>query len=122
MWQIKDALERTVWSPDLTTFRNNLRDAIAATDLTRQNAEQVPIPGTDMTFMPALDPFGFIRVKYDDSGQNTYRAGMITQCIDGIKWPMYPDLFKEPDGPEHAVLPIPPWSERYDAPPLYTGE
>lgn len=110
-WQIKDALERVEWSPDLATFRRNLRDAIAATDITLHTGERIPIPGTDETFIPALDPFGQIRVKYDDTGQNVYRAGMVSQNIDGIRWPMYPEMFREPDGPP-SVLPIPPWDER----------
>jgi branched-chain amino acid transport system substrate-binding protein len=122
LWQIKDALERTVWDPDLATFRNNLRDAVAATDITQSTGEQIPIPGTDMTFVPALDPLGWVRVKYDEYGQNTYRAGMMVQIINGIKWPFYPEVWIEPDGPDHAVLPIPPWSERYDQPAYYTGQ
>lgn len=122
VWQIKDALERVEWSPDLATFRENLRQAIAETDITHATGEQIPIPGTDETFIPALDPFGFVRVKYDDAGQNVYRAGMMSQNIDGIRWPIYPEVFKEADGPQKAVLPIPPWSERYDAPPLFIGD
>lgn len=121
LWQIKDALERVKWSSDLPTFRDNLRDAIHATDITRHNGEQIPIPGADKTFMPALDPFGFIRVKYDVAGMNVYRAGTMTQNIDGVRWPFYPAIFREPDGPEKAVLPIPPWSERQNARPLVTS-
>lgn len=116
VWQIKDALERVEWSPDLATFRRNLRDAIATTDITRENGERIPIPGTDQTFIPALDPLLMVRVTYDATGQNIYRIGCITQNINGTRWPMYPVEWREPDGPSKIVLPIPPWPERPSTP------
>ena len=112
LWQMKDALERVEWNPDITSFRDNLRDAIAKTNITPETGEKIPIPGTAKTFIPALDPFGFKYIKYDQNNLNEFRAGMITQNIDGVRWPVYPKEFLEPGGPKYGVLPIPSWEER----------
>ena len=75
VWQLKDALERVKWSPDLATFRRNLRDAIAKTNITMENGEKVKIPGTNKTFVPALEPFGWRFLKYDANGISVDRPG-----------------------------------------------
>jgi branched-chain amino acid transport system substrate-binding protein len=112
MWQIKDALERVEWSPDIATFRDNLRQAIAETNITMENGERIPIPGTNETFIPALDPFGQKFVRYDEDGLNEFAMGIISQNIDGVRWPVYPEEFLEPGGPKHGIVPLPEWSER----------
>lgn len=122
MWQLKDALERATWDCDLETYRDNVRVAISETDITPENAEEIPIPDTDLTFQPALDPFGFDFVRYDETGLNEFQPGMVSQNLGGVRWPMYPESFMETDGPSQAILPIPTWDERADSPPLVTSE
>lgn len=112
MWVIKDALERTTYDPDLATFRSNLRDALAETDITLDTAaDYLLLTAPDGTkYCPALVR-GIHRVKFDAEGQNTFSCGQISQNQDGIHWPLSPVEVKMPDSPD-VIWPVPSWAER----------
>jgi len=111
IWVVKEALERVEWSEDQATFRTNLRDAIAAVDLTHDTAEKFTTPD-GVTFCPAIDPTGhWDGLKFDETGQCVQDVGLISQNLGGTRWPMYPEKWRLSNSPS-VVLPIPPWDER----------
>lgn len=122
VWQIKDALERVEWSSDLATFRNNLRDAIAETNITMETGEKVKIPGTDQTFVPAIEPFGWHFLRYDENGLTVDKPGNMSMNLGGVRWTLYPEWSRErdPEGPRMVTLPLPGWDERMNWPELCT--
>ncbi len=75
---IVDAIERAK-----TTSAKELRDAIAATDITDPNQKTMIYP--------------FKRLKFDETGQNPYATAMIVQIQSGAYRLVYPDHVAEPD-------------------------
>ena len=110
IWVIKDVLERTTYDPDLATFRKNIRDALADTDITMENCADMLTAPNGEKYCPALIR-GIQRVKFDAEGQNTYSHGQISQNINGIHWPLSPKAVRMPDSAS-LVWPIPPWDKR----------
>jgi len=112
MWVLKDALERTEYSTDLATWRNNLRDALAETDITKDNCATTMAVLPDGTeYCAALIQAKSERIKFDENGQNIYSHGQISQIINGEKVIMWPFNQRQPGQPD-LVFPIPPWDER----------
>ena len=125
IWIVKDGLERMVppgltsspgkgkeveFSLDLDKFRGNLQYALATVTITRGDTAKIQLPDGS-PFLPALQPMHFYRIEFDETGQNLYGNGMISQNLGGTRWPLYPEIHREPTSPS-VVLPIPPWSER----------
>jgi len=126
VWIVKEGLERMTtfgitslrekgaWERELTLdlakLRDNLDDGLRGVTITRAWVEKIQLP--DATpFLPALQVMRFDRVEFDEAGQDIYGAGMVSQNINGTRWPLYPATGKEIDSPL-VVLPIPPWAER----------
>jgi branched-chain amino acid transport system substrate-binding protein len=86
---IADALERAK-----SADRQKLRDALAATDIT-----------DGLALFP-----GWLRIKFDENGQNTYAYGVITENLDGERRTVWPSEKRLPG--TKLVWPIPAWSER----------
>jgi len=112
LYTLKDVLERAVYSPDLATYRDNIRDAYAATYITPENAYMRELPSGEK-FAPSLIR-GVSRVVFDAEGQNPFAYGNVSQIIDGERtmlFTMWDDL---PTGKllRPPVWPIPPWDER----------
>jgi hypothetical protein len=114
VWQLKDALERVKWDPDLKKFRSNLRDAIADTNITMDNGEKIKIPGTNKTFVPALEPFGWKFIKYDANGISVDKPGIMSMNLGGVRCTLYPKWRAKLDawGPMKIPLPLPGWDVR----------
>ena len=125
IWLVKEALERMApvrresrpgthagmeFSLDLDKFRSNLQYAIANLEITRADVEKLQLPDGS-PFIPALQVVLFDRVEFDEKGQMAYAAGLISQNIDGTRWPLFPEG-KRIDGSPSLILPIPNWSER----------
>jgi len=125
VWLVKEGLERMVppgltsapgkgeqieFSLDLGEFRNNLQFALHKLDINRADVEKVQLPDGS-PFLPSLQVLRFDQFDFDDKGQNIYATGIISQNIDGTRWPLYPAGQREKNSPS-VVLPIPPWSER----------
>ncbi|MBN1863231.1 MAG: ABC transporter substrate-binding protein [Dehalococcoidales bacterium] len=124
VWLVKEALERMVelgaslpgqsveieFSLELDKFRNNLRLALTKLDLSRALVEKVQLPDGS-PFLPALHVLRFEQFAFDENGQSKYATGIISQNVDGTRWPLYPTGKRVSDSPS-VVLPIPPWSER----------
>ncbi len=110
IWVIKDALERTNYDQDLATFRKNIRDALAQTDISMENCADMLSAPNGEKYCPALVR-GIQRIKFDAEGQNTYSHGQISQNIKGIHWPLSPKAVRMPDSPS-VVWPVPPWDRR----------
>ena len=75
---IVDALERT---KKLGT--KELRDAIAATNITDINHKAMFLP--------------YKQIKFDDGGQNPFATAMVVQTQDGKLRLVYPETIAEPD-------------------------
>jgi len=110
-YMIKYALERTEYSPDLQEFRDNFRDAFAAIDITSETCKEMELTAADGTkYCPAFVN-GWSRVKFDEkTGDNFYSHGQISQVVNGVRHPIWPDEWVEPGF--KPVLPIPSWEER----------
>ena len=110
-WMIKYALERTEYSPDISVFRENFRDAFAAIDITAatcKEMEQIAPDGTK--YCPAFVN-GWSQVKFDGTtGDNYYSHGQISQIVNGDRHPVWPAEWVEPGFA--PVMPIPTWEER----------
>jgi branched-chain amino acid transport system substrate-binding protein len=85
IYVVKDALERA-GSAD----RLKLRNALAATDITEKTCSRIArkMPGGG-SYCPAFIQ-GISRVKFDQTGQNIYSHGMITQVQNGVRIPFAP--------------------------------
>lgn len=110
MWIIKDALERTSYSSNLATFRNNIRDALAETDITKEKCADLLTAPNGEKYCPALIR-GIQRVKFDVQGQNTNSHGQISQNIKGIRWPLSPTAVRMTNSPS-VSWPVPTWDKR----------
>jgi hypothetical protein len=124
IWLVKEALERMVelgaslpgqqeeieFSLELDKFRDYLRIALNNLDLDRALVEKVQLPDGS-PFLPALQVLRFEKFTFDDEGQSAYATGIISQNINGTRWPLYPTGKRGDDSPS-VVLPIPPWGER----------
>ena len=125
IWIAKEGLERMVppgrtsapgkgaqveFSLDLDEFRGNLQYALATMTVTRGDTAKIQLPDGS-PFLPALQPMLLNRIEFDGTGQNLYGGGLVSQTIDGTRWPLYPEEQRETGSPS-VVLPIPPWSER----------
>lgn len=89
IYLLKDALERAGSSE-----REAIRDALAETDITSGLA---------------LAP-GYLRIKFDEDGQNTFAHGVISQTLDGERRTVWP-AESRPEGVVPA-WPVPDWSDR----------
>lgn len=86
---IADALERA-GSAD----RDKVRDALVKTDISSG---------------PALIT-GYQRIKFDETGQNTFSHGVISENLDGKRLPVWPMENRIPN--TKPVWPVPKWADR----------
>jgi branched-chain amino acid transport system substrate-binding protein len=98
------------FSLDLAVFRSNLQYALSTMIVTRGDTMKLQLPDATV-FLPALQTMGEYRIEFDETGQNIYPGGSVSQNIGGTRWPLYPEADRESDSPS-VVLPIPPWGER----------
>jgi branched-chain amino acid transport system substrate-binding protein len=98
------------FSLDLDKFRSNLQYSLSKLMLTRADVVKVQLPDGS-PFLPSLEVLRLDRAAFYDDGQMEYANGMVSQNLDGMRWPMFPTEQREKDSPS-LVLPIPPWSER----------
>ncbi len=125
VWLLKEGLEKMTpvrrvsrpgvhegmeFSLDLDKFRSNLQYAMSKLEITRADVEKVQLPDGS-PFLPSLEVLRFARVEFDENGQMIYDIGMVSQNIDGTRWPMFP-VAQRVSGSASLVMPIPPWSER----------
>lgn len=125
IWIIKEGLERMVppgltsepgkggeveFSLDLVDFRSHLQYALATMVVTRGDTLKLELPDATV-FLPALQVMRAGEIEFDETGQNLYGVGAVSQNINGTRWPLYPETRRESDSPS-VVLPIPPWGER----------
>ena len=125
IWLVKEGLERMTpvrrvsrpgvhegmeFSLDLDKFRSNLQYALSKLMITRADVTKVQLPDGS-PFLPSLEVLRFDRVEFDENGQMIYDIGVVSQSIDGTRWPMFP-VAQRVKGSPSLVLPIPPWSER----------
>jgi branched-chain amino acid transport system substrate-binding protein len=102
--------EQKVFSLDLAEFRGNLQYALSTMIVTRGDTLKLELPDATV-LLPALQPMRYYRIEFDETGQNIYPGGSVSQNIGGTRWPLYPETRRESDSPS-VVLPIPPWGER----------
>ncbi len=130
IWIVKEGLERMTppgltsvhgkeafvgfevkgFSLDLVEFRSNLQYALTSAIITRSDTMKLQLPDATV-FLPALQVMRASRIEFDETGQNLYGVGAVSQNIGGTRWPLYPETRRESDSPS-VVLPIPPWGER----------
>ncbi len=109
MYLVKDVLERSKYDADLARFRANVRDAIAATDISADKCERIARKAGPQTYCPALVR-GITRIKFDEQGQNTFSHGLISQNLSGRRTVLAPAEFREPGA--KPAWPVPRWAER----------
>jgi len=111
-WVVKDVLERAEYSPNIIQYRENIRKAFTETDITKDNCPNCTATLPDgTTYCAALVQAKWERIKFDETGQNIYSHGQISQNIDDTRVIIWPYHQREAGQPG-IVLPIPPWSER----------
>jgi len=125
IWLLKEALERMTpvrrvsrpgthtgmeFSLDLDKFRSNLQYALSNLAITRADVEKLQLPDGS-PFLPALQLLLLDRVEFDNKGQMAYATGIISQNIDGTRWPLFPES-QRIDGSPSLILPIPNWHDR----------
>lgn len=109
MYLVKDVLERAKYDPDLVKFRSNIRDAIAATDISVDKCQSIQRKAGNQTYCPALVR-GITRIKFDAQGQNTFSHGLISQNLSGKRTILAPMELREP-GAKPAWR-VPRWADR----------
>jgi hypothetical protein len=79
-----------------------------------ENGEKVKIPGTNKTFVPALEPFGWKFLRYDENGITIDRPGNMSMVLGGVRWTLWPEASRkrDPEGPRMVKLPLLGWEER----------
>ena len=125
IWLVKEGLElmtpvRRVSRPgvhegmefslDLDKFRSNLQYSLSTLAITRADVTKVQLPDGS-PFLPSMEVLRFERFEFDENGQMIYDVGMVSQNIDGTRWPLFP-VAQRVKGSASLVLPIPPWNER----------
>lgn len=106
----KTGREQKEFSLDLAAFRTNLQYSLATMVVTRGDTMKLQLPDATV-LLPALQPMRYYQIEFDETGQNLYGVGAVSQNIGGTRWSLYPNTRRESDSPS-VVLPIPPWGER----------
>lgn len=109
MYLVKDVLERTKGDADLAKLRANIRDAVAATDITPAQCQRIARKADGTTYCPALVR-GILRIKFDDQGQNTHSGGLFSQNLSGKRTILLPMEHREAGA--KPAWPVPKWAER----------
>jgi len=109
MYLAKDVLERAKHDADLAKYRANVRDAIAATDITPTQCQRIERKADGKSYCPALVR-GILRIKFDEQGQNTHSSGLISQNLGGKRTILLPLEHREPGA--KPAWPVPKWAER----------
>jgi len=89
VYVIYDALERSG-----STDREKIRDALAKTNITKG---------------PALIT-GYQKISFDQTGQNVYAHGVVSQNQNGRRVTLWPGANRLPSA--KPVWPVPPWNKR----------
>ena len=112
MYVIKDILERAKYDADLAKYRDNIRDAMYATDITKQNALKRKTKA-GVEYQPAFVR-GMSRIVFDKEGQNPYAYGTLSQWINNKTTVLYAAWVNPPEGELVGTpkWPVPKWSER----------
>ena len=113
MWIVKSILERTEYSSDLQTFRDNFLAALAVTDISIDNCPDPQTCADGTKWCPQLVR-GCDELQWLPSGHTLPRQGhgQISQIIGGVRVPMWPLDMRPAEYKDALVWPIPPWSER----------
>jgi len=113
MWMVKQALERTEYSPDIQTFRDNFQKAYLATNITMDTCPD-PMYCDDGTFFcPQLtrtsDSIAFLPSGHAKSWEQIH--GQLSQLLGGVRVPMWPKETRPPGYEDALVWPVPGWDE-----------
>ena len=109
MYLVKDVLERAKHDPDLAKYRSNIRDAVAATDISADKCQTIARKAGGQTYCPALVR-GITKIKFDAQGQNINSHGLISQNLNGRRTILAPSEFREAGA--KPVWPVPRWADR----------
>jgi branched-chain amino acid transport system substrate-binding protein len=115
MYLAKDMLERATYDTDLAKYRDHIRAAMAATDLTPQTCQRIERKAGDQTYCPAMVR-GVERIMFNEHNQNPYAYGLVSQIIKGKRTLLYAGWINPPKGSGlpgvKPVWPVPSWEER----------
>ena len=109
MYLVKDILERAKYDADLAKYRTNIRDSVAATDISTTACQRIERKAGGQSYCPALVR-GITRIKFDEQGQNTYSHGLISQNLNGRRTLLAPIDFREAGA--KPAWPVPRWADR----------
>lgn len=115
LYLLKDALERAAYDADLKKYRDNIRQAIAATDLTPETCGRLERSIDGKKYCPAMIR-GVERIVFDKNNQNPYAYGSVSQNIKGERVLLFAGWKNPPTGAMlpgvRPTWPIPAWEER----------
>jgi hypothetical protein len=115
MFLIAQALERTEYSADIQTFRDNFQRAYLATDISLDNCPTPRVCDDGTPWCPELIR-GSPTLSFEPSGHVKGREGhaCLSQWRNGRRVPMWPEHMRPPEAEWQDLLvwPIPKWSER----------
>lgn len=115
LYLLKDALERAAYDADLKKYRDNIRQAIAATDLTPGTCGRIERSIDGKKYCPAMIR-GVERIMFDKHNQNPYAYGSVSQNVKGERVLLFAGWKNPPTGAMlpgvKPIWPIPAWEER----------
>lgn len=115
MYLAKDVLERAPYDPDINKYRDNIRKALAETDLTPQTCQRIERTINGKTYCPAMIR-GVERIVFNEHNQNPYAYGSVSQIINGKRTLLFAGWKNPPHGEvlegAKPVWPLPTWEER----------
>ena len=115
LYLLKDSLERAAHDGTLKKYRDNIRQALAATDLTPQTCGRIERSIDGKKYCPALIR-GVERIIFDKHNQNPYAFGSVSQILNGERLILFAGWKNPPTGAMVPGLkptwPIPAWEDR----------
>lgn len=115
LYLLKDALERAPYDASLKKYRDNIRQALASTDLTPDKCGRIERTANGQKYCPAMIR-GVERIMFDKDNQNPYAFGSVSQILNGERTVLFLGWKNPPNGAMlpglKPVWPIPAWEQR----------
>jgi branched-chain amino acid transport system substrate-binding protein len=115
LYLLKDILERAAYDKSLRKYRNNIRDAMAATDMTPETCGRIERSVDGQKYCPAMIR-GVERIVFNEHNQNPYAYGLVSQIINGKRTLLFAGWKNPPHGavlPDaKPIWPLPTWDQR----------
>lgn len=115
LYLVKDVLERAAYDAALPKYRDSIRAALAATDLTPETCGRIERTIDGKKYCPAMIR-GVERIMFNEHNQNPFAYGSVSQIIKGERKLLFLGWKNPPNGAmlpgAKPVWPIPSWEQR----------